>query len=306
VSGRLSAAVDFCNANRPDLAERLAREELAEDPESWDAHRLLAVCLRARGDLKASLAEAEAALAIAPNSWHCLLERARTLGRLRRYAEAELDVHGALALEPAEASLHAELAEILTDRGKLADAAMAAREGMRLDPHHVPSVNALALALFHADRFADARQVIGEALVDEPGLALLHNNLGAAFLATGELTLAEAELREALRLDPTDELAQSNLRLTERVGVIQGHIPLPDRLRSPVALWLGAPALARRLVILAGVLFFFAVAGVLVVRGLVFGSMAAITLVVGLIIAGIGDIRSSRRKTDRHDGPDGE
>jgi Tfp pilus assembly protein PilF len=294
VSTRLSPAIDFLNADRVDLAERLARDELAQDPESWDAHRILAVCLRRRGQLKASLGEAEEALARAPESWLCHLERARTLLEMRRRVEAEREMREAISGAPDNASLHADLATILTDQNRLADAAIAAREGLRLDPHDVACLNALALALLQANRTDDARQVLREALVDEPTRAFLHHNLGAALLEGNQFQSAAAEFREALRLNPGSRDAERDLQLACRLqdNSERLHIPKPYGLR--LVRFLFAPSLARRLAILAGLAVLAVIGIFFVLQKLLVGSIPAITLVGALGLALVATVLDSK------------
>ncbi len=294
MSTRLSPAIDFLNADRTDLAERLARDELAQDPDSWDAHRILAVCFRRRGQLKASLEEADEALARAPESWLCHLERARTLREMGRLVEAEQEVREAISGAPDSASLHADLSVILAIQKRLADAAIAAREGLRLDPRDVACLNALAVALLQANRVDDARQVLREALVDEPTRAFLHHNLGTALLEGNQFESAAAEFREALRLNPASRDAERDLQLACRLRDKSERLPVPKPVGLRLVRFLFAPSLARRFAILAGLAVLAAVGIFFVVQQLLVGSIPAVTLVGALGIALVATVLDSK------------
>lgn len=58
-----------------------------------------------------------------------------------------------------------------------------------------------------------AREAYRTAISLNPKAALLHNNLGFSFLASGEPAYAEASLNRALDLDPGLDIASTNLRL---------------------------------------------------------------------------------------------
>jgi predicted Zn-dependent protease len=182
VARREDQAIAFANAGRVDLAERLLREQLQETPESSEAHRVLAHCLRVRNKPDAALAEADLALRLSPNSAFCNLERGRALHALIRLGESEHELREAVSLAPASPIAYASLARVLIDRGAVDQAMATARAGLRFDPGNHDCLCALGLALLRAHRVDEAHQVYADALADEPTRAHLHNDLGIVLL----------------------------------------------------------------------------------------------------------------------------
>jgi Flp pilus assembly protein TadD len=229
---RESQAVAFINAGRIDLAERLLRDQLKETPRNSEAHRLLAHCLRRRGELVDSLTEANEALRLSPDSWLCHLERGRTLHALMRPTDAEAEMREALRMAPRSPFVHAMLAEFLLDRGSFDEAIATARAGLQINPRDPTCLSILAVAQLRSNRVEAAHDTVQEALASDPTQANLHNTLGSTLHRMGATDAAAAEFREALRLDPQLRLAESNLDATRRNLARPFRSPYGQRFRS--------------------------------------------------------------------------
>lgn len=208
---RGTSARALMNAGRYDLAERVLRDQIAGQPDRWDAHQLLAVCLSVRNALDDAFAEASEAVRLAPTASAAHSALGRVLEKSRDFAEAELEYREAVALDPEQAAGYAALAHVLLARGRPVDAVKTAAEGLRLDPHNESCLAMHAHGLLILNRIEEAHAELRSALADAPSRAYLHNSLGLALLHDGDAKRARIEFKEALRLDPSLQSARENL-----------------------------------------------------------------------------------------------
>lgn len=150
---------------RFDEAAKHAELMLAGDPDSRDAHEMLAAVALQRGDLDAALAQSR---------------------RAGRASEAfRRDLGKALA----ESGRTAEAVEML--QGKAGSEAT--------DP---ATLNTLALTLTDAGRHAEAAEVLGRVLAAHPENARARELLGMVSLRLGQPQQARVHLERALSIDP--------------------------------------------------------------------------------------------------------
>jgi tetratricopeptide (TPR) repeat protein len=149
-------------------------------PHSYMPHDSLASVLRAKGDLAGAIAEYEKLLAIKPTS----------------------------------GAAHYYLGWCHNRQGK-ADLAMNLfRRAIRLEPDCVPAYLDLAEALFKRKQLPEAEKVVRDGLAVAPNHARLHGNLGLLLIQMGRRPEGEAEIRQALKLDPASPEIR---RLAERL-----------------------------------------------------------------------------------------
>jgi tetratricopeptide (TPR) repeat protein len=191
----------------------------------------------ARQRLDAPLREAPELDRIQASTAASMLERARELGRdspelvgLMHYARAvEYLQRGDLLFAERElavarqrlgwtADLHALWAEIGRRKTELDLAEERIERALALSPDHPRAlVIAADIALDRRDPAA-ARTILERLIAAEPGIAALHERLAFALEELSELELAEASLREAIRLGPADGSAHRNLGRLLRLG----------------------------------------------------------------------------------------
>ncbi|GGL01280.1 hypothetical protein Ppa06_69910 [Planomonospora parontospora subsp. parontospora] len=170
-----------------------------------------------------------------------LIERARTLLRLRRPAEAERELRGVLARDPEHAEVHALLGIALAEQRRPSEAVAEAREAVRLapdqwfphyvagqihlmagrpgdaiaalhaalaiEPDHAPIWRFLSRTHLRARQWAEAADASRRGLALDPQDAELAGLLALALTALGETAQAQAAAAQAVRLDPENALA---------------------------------------------------------------------------------------------------
>lgn len=210
-------AVAFVNSGRPELAERILRQHLAESPDCAGAHRILAHCLRVRKAYPEALAETGEALRLRPESGVAHQERGRVLREMGRSRDAETELRAAITLDPRNAGAHADLAALLGSRGDVAGSIDAARSGLAADPNGGACLHVLAMDLLLEHRTVEAQDVLAALVGSAPARAAFHNDLGVALIHGREYDAAAAELREARRLDPNNAAVATNVDVVERL-----------------------------------------------------------------------------------------
>lgn len=182
----LHAMLALCWMNvegRKEDAVQCARRSVGLDPDDAYNHAMLALAISHKakegqdGLLREALEEARRALEL--DSWSVFAHSAHTelLLRLRRFREAEDSARAALAIDPENPRLGAQLAVILHHLGK------------HEDHEH--------LATSH--------------LAQHPEDDAAHSSAGLNALRKGDHQTANAHFLEALRLDPTSEMARIGL-----------------------------------------------------------------------------------------------
>jgi tetratricopeptide (TPR) repeat protein len=200
-------------------SERLWRDNLAKNPQSWLAHKSVADAAMARRDLPDAENHYRQALELRPDYLDALSNLGVLLGGLNRWEEAIACYERALAFNPGVAAVHFNL----------------------------------GIALFSQNRFADAVKPLSKAVHLAPENSSYHNNLASALIRTGKSEEAVPHLHEALRLNPSNPEAHANLgsvlfrqgkkvealdhyeraaTLAEAVGQIQAAKQFRDFLRS--------------------------------------------------------------------------
>jgi tetratricopeptide (TPR) repeat protein len=241
-------------AGRIDLAEQQLRMHLSEEPGDGHAHSVLAAFLSERGALHESIAEAREGVRLAPRSAFGHAALGEALSDAKEWREGIAELREAIRIAPGDASYYAHLAHVLSQTSKADEALELAEAGLRIDPLHVGCLNERGLALLWLRRVAEAREAIGSALVSAPDSANLHANLGVGLLHQGRQAEAVAEMLEALRLNPSNTLARSNLEVARRAG----RGAAGGRAFRAVSWWMRHPARWQ-----LGVVAAFAVGGIL-------------------------------------------
>jgi Flp pilus assembly protein TadD len=194
-------------------AESEIREAIRLEPGNAKFHASLGNTL---GVYQQKYAEAEAelgqAIRLEPNNveWHSAL--AKILEKQKRYAEAEAELGQAISLEPKNAGLHGVLSSLLAAQKKYAEAEAEGREALRLAPTQSWAHSFLSRLLLIQNKFAEAETEAREAIRIDPKNAYGHWLVGTTMLdQKKDAALAEPSLREAVRLEPNVGYFHHNL-----------------------------------------------------------------------------------------------
>lgn len=109
-------------------------------------------------------------------------------------------------------AFNADLSHIAAGHGQAAASETNAK-ARRISPAIIAEL-ANAQALMQRQRLPEAMEAYRRVIAVDPNVALAHQQLGLIAGMTGNLYLAEEELREAARLDPTDASTRTNLGIT--------------------------------------------------------------------------------------------
>jgi tetratricopeptide (TPR) repeat protein len=212
---RLKHGAELLARHKPETAEQVFRTVLTEFPDSAVANAMLAMALADQGRGRDALFSADFAIARDPHLSLAHASRACALETMGLTWEAEMESRQAVALAPTDPNRHSDLAGIVGRAGRYQEALEITSKGLSLNPQHLPSIHCRALALVSLGRTADADEVLASALLEDLDLAQLRASVGLALEAQGNTADAAVQYREALRLDPSIELAKTGLRRLE-------------------------------------------------------------------------------------------
>ena len=154
--------------------------------------------------------------------------------RLQRYADAEPYLRKAMTLLPSNAALRKDLATNFYRQQKYLEAEEQIRAAARLEPSNANYQSQVGLILYYQQKYTEAEMFFREALRLDPSNAgdqknlevtqsalkaaeklnpdaAMHNSRGNVLFNQAKYGPAEAEYREALRLDPQSADYKNNL-----------------------------------------------------------------------------------------------
>lgn len=191
-------------------------EALRLDPRNVAARNDLALCLSELGRTEEAIAQYEEALRVNPDVAEAHNNLGNSLvkipGKLR---EAIAQFREALRLSPNYAEAHINLGNALIADGQVADGVAHYEQGLRINPGYAEGHNNLGNALLRLPgRLDDAIDEFEQALRINPDYAEAHNNLGNALNEKGLHAEAVSQYQEALRLKPNVAGFHLNLAVT--------------------------------------------------------------------------------------------
>lgn len=173
------------------------------DSKSWESHYDLGITLLSSGNPKHAITELQTASRLKPNSEQILLPLGAGLSQLNRQDEAievfkailETDRQSVKAIDGLTKALIAE---------KRYTAAIA--ELKNAPPDEVLQLN-LAVAYSKNGNTDESLKVLSAIVKQHPSYAQGHFNMGAVYVQQNRFGEAAQEFKEALRLDPSDDVA---------------------------------------------------------------------------------------------------
>ena len=203
--GFLDRAQRFSEVERYDLAETTLREGLVAAPDHPLLHFELGRCLAAQERWDEAREELRVTLAQAPDmaEAHGLLSVVES--NENRFHSAEKAIHEALRIDPTLAWLYEVYGNLMFRTGHLDKARRLFEKALELDPESSSAHAGLARVHGEKHQKGAAHHHGHRGLNLAPGDDVNHFAMGMALFETGHPFRARRHLREALRIDPSDE-----------------------------------------------------------------------------------------------------
>jgi tetratricopeptide (TPR) repeat protein len=204
--GDYDAAIDTC------------KSALLLNPGYVHAYNNLGIALQMKGEHNSAVASFRRAVELVPGQYDAHSNLAKALSSEGKFEEAIANFLKALE-SPAlanESDTSIALGNAVYNLGRLEEAEAAYRRAIKLDPGQQQAQSNLGVTLARQGKLEEAIAHFLKAL-ESPALANESSTsiaLGNAFYSLGRLEEAEAAYRRAIKLDPGQQDAQSNLGVT--------------------------------------------------------------------------------------------
>lgn len=198
--------------NRFPDATKEFQKALAQNPEEPTVYALLAECLVQLDEGEKALEMAQQALNLdAGNPYHfSVLAKAFLIQEDHQSAREAID--RAIEIEPYDSHYYHLRGHIAYHQKDWEFALVNAEKSLEVDPENVNAINLRSLTLVKLDRRDEAAETADFALHKQPENPYAHANKGWAELNRGNHAEAQKHFREALRLDPMNDMAQMGLK----------------------------------------------------------------------------------------------
>ena len=161
----------------------------------------------------------ERAIADHPNSAELLNDFGQLLTTQGDLPLAEVQFRRSEAIEPEVAATHVMLATALAGQHRFDEAANELQEAVRLDPENFDAFHNAGLILHALGDEKRAARMLFEAVRLRPDLSQAHSDLAVALIGLGpaKYRAAEFELNTAIRLQPDNAAAKTNMTVLHRL-----------------------------------------------------------------------------------------
>src|SRR6201993_738448 len=213
-------------------------EKVIATQPSADIYDALGAYFGQRQQLSCATAAFEAAVRQDPNSWEARFNLALALLQKHEAARATRELRVATRIKPDDPLGHITLGEALGELGQNEGAIEEFKFVLKSDPKSVPALDGLAKALIAQKRYsaaiaylkdssadpvlqddlavayssngdvAEAVKVLAQLVQQNPSSADRHARLGLAYTQESQFRQAVDEFREALRLDPSNDVTR--------------------------------------------------------------------------------------------------
>jgi tetratricopeptide (TPR) repeat protein len=188
----------------------LFEQALRQTPQSRTVRLLLASELGRRGRHTEAIAHLEEALKHDPHDLEALIGKAGLQVSQRDWAGVRATCAAALAIDAGSARCLLDLGYADEHEGKLPEAREKFRRAFQRDPRLWPALLHQGLVDARLGNLSAAAEALELAVQHNPTAPAL-NNLGSIYAERGEFQKAVRAFRDALRVDPSFELANRNL-----------------------------------------------------------------------------------------------
>lgn len=192
-------------------AENILNGLFAQDPNDVNVVSIICEVKIHQDKYTEALNLVNTAIGLNPALSHLFYIRARIYVHDDKYDLAEKDLQQAITLDPDDADYFALYALLKLDRKQFESALQLADEALERDPENINALNARSTALLKLNRKEESFSSIEGSLRQDPHNAYTHANYGWGLLEKGSPKEALYHFTEALRIDPSLQLAQSGM-----------------------------------------------------------------------------------------------
>ena len=206
------------------LAAGLFSRYVSDNPENAWGHYMLGLSAWKAGDLDASEAAFQEALALKPAHLKSLVNYGRVLIEMDRDEEARQQLELALAANPGSLEARRVMARVQHNLGLLDEAVASYRQVLSGREDDVYALNNLGLILIQQENFEAALSPLAKASLLRDDIGFIQNNLGIALERTGHYAAAGEAF--ALAMIAGHDKAQASLARVEVMPVPEGYHPI--------------------------------------------------------------------------------
>lgn len=192
-------------------AENILNGLFAQDPNDVNVISIICEVKIQQDKYAEALNLVNTAIGLNPALPHLFYVRARIYVHEDKYDNAERDLQQAITLDPEDADYFALYALLKLDRKQFEPALQLADAALERDPENINALNARSTALLKLNRKEESFASIEGSLRQDPHNAYTHANYGWGLLEKGSPKQALYHFTEALRIDPSLQLAQSGM-----------------------------------------------------------------------------------------------
>jgi len=197
---------------RPKDAEVKIKQYLQQEPDSDYALSLLARCLYDRKEFDEGIAVIQQAISFNPaESFYFYLHAFGHYQKNNSFLAID-NLNRAIQLNPWHAEYYGLLSFVLLGDKKFTEALQKANEGLAAEAENITCLNARSMALNKLKKTDEAIATMQNALAQDPDSEFTHTTIGWNLLERGKHKEAAAHFREALRINPVLQNAQSGLK----------------------------------------------------------------------------------------------
>jgi tetratricopeptide (TPR) repeat protein len=180
-----------------------ANAALALNPEDAEAHKNAALALDNEQKFDGAIAEYKEALRIKPDYAVARYDLGLLYQHMQSYDDAIAEYKKAITLDPTFASAHINLGHVYQVNGDIPSAIREFREAKRVDPNEPVAREGLGSQLMSVAP-VEAIKELRELEKMFPDFEMCHVCLAHGLIWQGDMAGAEAELKKAEQLEPTD------------------------------------------------------------------------------------------------------
>lgn len=230
--GNLAALVDLIRARegegRIDEAIELGQRALEIDPDYTQTYLMLARLEAQKDNIPGALELLDLAGGKDPSTPEVPILKATFLHRTGEFNALEDVLENALQRHPDHPRLNAVYAHLVEGRkGDMEAAETRLRQSLTADPYQDQAWLFLGRVLERRQDYSGAGEAYRAGLKSQPDNAELHGALGHLYARQGDPAQAEVELREAIRLSPTE---RSELRVS--LGAVLAEMDRNEEARA--------------------------------------------------------------------------